>query len=814
MATVTKPIILDETGQAIVAALQTIASHSAGLVGQGVPAGGTTGQVLKKKSNTDYDTEWANESGGGTSDYSDLTNKPQINSHTLSGNQSAADLGLGTYSKPSGGIPASDLESGVIPYVTPEMYGAKGDGVTDDTVAIQAAVDSGSPVKSSEAVYLTTSPITITGDNAQVNISGTIQYTGNDAAIILSGKHLNVYINNIISSAAGISILGDNANQLANSRVGFALITTVGNGIEFVPTKTTGYQFAQYNAFYGGQIKSTAGVPLYVRLDASTDSASCWFNSNTFYDIQFNANDQNGVYGVYLNNQRTNDSINGNSFNYGSCEGSKNGYYLNKASSNYFLDSRMAEISGTIIDFEGDSRRNIFDLTTPARADKVTNNCTSGNAQNKLIGQIMNSSSSLIFEEVVFNNNAVGIKLNSYYKDDVKYVNADTTFGSDVLSGTFWSSFKPNLVCSDGVSLYLPSAAFGTGKITEFNLVANQRNMGWTTGIKIYIDNVLKRTIYDPGTIYVRNNEVYNNSPSPSPLSNATPQDLGTAAAGTSTSAARADHVHDMPTASDVSALPIAGGTMTGAIAMGGYKVTGLGTPSADGDAATKKYVDDEIAGIGTVFNIKGDVATVNDLPASGNAVGDVYYVQSVSAAFIWLETTAHPTGYWEEFGEPIDLSGYIEKPSSASANQILTFNGTAWVAASKPSYTASEVGLGNVDNTSDANKPVSTAQQAALDAKENKVTEVTVSTAGAVTQALDAGKVYHFTGALTALTITLNAAGSGVIPHYRFDFDAGSTAPTLTLPNTVTMPSGFSVTASHHYEVDILGTYGVGQEW
>lgn len=29
-----------------------------GDTGQGVPIGGTTGQILKKKSNTDYDTEW------------------------------------------------------------------------------------------------------------------------------------------------------------------------------------------------------------------------------------------------------------------------------------------------------------------------------------------------------------------------------------------------------------------------------------------------------------------------------------------------------------------------------------------------------------------------------------------------------------------------------------------------------------------------------------------------------------------------------------------------------------------------------------
>ena len=36
-----------------------------GPAGVGVPTGGTTGQVLAKKSNTDYDTEWVNQSGGG-----------------------------------------------------------------------------------------------------------------------------------------------------------------------------------------------------------------------------------------------------------------------------------------------------------------------------------------------------------------------------------------------------------------------------------------------------------------------------------------------------------------------------------------------------------------------------------------------------------------------------------------------------------------------------------------------------------------------------------------------------------------------------
>lgn len=46
-----------------------------------------------------------------------------------------------------------------------------------------------------------------------------------------------------------------------------------------------------------------------------------------------------------------------------------------------------------------------------------------------------------------------------------------------------------------------------------------------------------------------------------------------------------------------------------------------------------------------------------------------------------------------------------------------------------KPTYTKSEVGLGNVDNTSDLDKPLSTAQQAALNNKVDKITGKGLST-------------------------------------------------------------------------------------
>lgn len=111
---------------------------------------------------------------------------------------------------------------------------------------------------------------------------------------------------------------------------------------------------------------------------------------------------------------------------------------------------------------------------------------------------------------------------------------------------------------------------------------------------------------------------------------------------------------------------------------------------------------------------------------------------------------------------------------------------------------------------------PVDSSRAAASDlaAKADKVTEVTVSTAGAVTQALDAGKIYHFTGALTGLTITLNAPVTGALAWYHFDFVSGSTAPSLTMPNTVTMPDSFTVEANKRYEVDVLNGYGAVMAW
>ena len=70
--------------------------------------GGSTGQVLKKKSGKDFDWEWgAGGGGGGTTDYNDLSNKPSINGVSLTGNKTTGDLGIST-PQPGSGTPAMD----------------------------------------------------------------------------------------------------------------------------------------------------------------------------------------------------------------------------------------------------------------------------------------------------------------------------------------------------------------------------------------------------------------------------------------------------------------------------------------------------------------------------------------------------------------------------------------------------------------------------------------------------------------------------------------------------------------------------------
>lgn len=113
--------------------------------------------------------------------------------------------------------------------------------------------------------------------------------------------------------------------------------------------------------------------------------------------------------------------------------------------------------------------------------------------------------------------------------------------------------------------------------------------------------------------------------------------------------------------------------------------------------------------------------------------------------------------------------------------------------APSKPNYTKAEVGLGNVDNTSDLNKPISTATQTVLDTKVDEVAGKGLSTedyttaekdklagiaTGAEVNTVDsvAGK----TGAVTIGASDLTATGISTSKYLRGD-NTWQTPPNTT---------------------------------
>lgn len=136
----------------------------------------------------------------------------------------------------------------------------------------------------------------------------------------------------------------------------------------------------------------------------------------------------------------------------------------------------------------------------------------------------------------------------------------------------------------------------------------------------------------------------------------------GTASAGSASVPSKEDHTHAFTPTQDLSMatfkltnvgtpttstdaatkayadlmLPLAGGTMSGAIAMGNNKVTGLGTPTADADAATKLYVDSVAQGLNVhPASLAGTTANLNATYSNGTAgVGATLTNAGTQAAF------------------------------------------------------------------------------------------------------------------------------------------------------------------------------------
>ena len=160
-------------------------------------------------------------------------------------------------------------------------------------------------------------------------------------------------------------------------------------------------------------------------------------------------------------------------------------------------------------------------------------------------------------------------------------------------------------------------------------------------------------------------------------------------------------------------------------------------------------------------INTDGKVTSVNgqtgDVMLNAESVGALPSTTKIPSA---TSDLTNDSGYITAAGAPVQ--------SVAGKTGVVTL-------------TKADVGLGNVDNTSDANKPISTATQTALNEKLDK-TEVVDVTADAIKgQAADAKSVYDIIQALptgTDISLGLTAATVGqTIKVKAVDTDGKPTA-------------------------------------
>lgn len=125
-----------------------------------------------------------------------------------------------------------------------------------------------------------------------------------------------------------------------------------------------------------------------------------------------------------------------------------------------------------------------------------------------------------------------------------------------------------------------------------------------------------------------------------------------------------------------------------------------------------------------TALNAKANIS--DTLALTGNqTIGGIKTFSSspklvggATVGYVWKATSTDGAGSWQDIGELVTTVDWDNITSKPSTFDPTIGSGATDAAAGNHTHTKSDIGLGNVDNTSDTDKPVSTATQTALDAK------------------------------------------------------------------------------------------------
>lgn len=212
-------------------------------------------------------------------------------------------------------------------------------------------------------------------------------------------------------------------------------------------------------------------------------------------------------------------------------------------------------------------------------------------------------------------------------------------------------------------------------------------------------------------------------------LGNSQPQSLGVASAGTASVASREDHVHPIPSASAIGLgnvdntsdlnKPVSIAQQTALNAKIDSSSIGVPNGVASLDSAGLVPLIQIPAAAITNTSVVNDQASMLALVAQ---VGDVAIRPDIPASFILQADPPSVLSNWQQILTPAIGGGASVGNATPQPLGIAT-SGVSSNASREDHVhqlpTKADIGLSNVDNTSDVNKPISTATQTALNTKQ-----------------------------------------------------------------------------------------------
>jgi hypothetical protein len=210
-----------------------------------------------------------------------------------------------------------------------------------------------------------------------------------------------------------------------------------------------------------------------------------------------------------------------------------------------------------------------------------------------------------------------------------------------------------------------------------------------------------------------------------------------------------------------------------------------------------------------TVMEFKGTWDASNNTPSLSNGTGDngdVYLNTVAGSVDFGAGLISFEIGDWAVYG-----NGAWQK--SVNSNKVVSVNGQQGTVV----LAKSDVGLGNVDNTSDTNKPVSSATQTALSLKantadlgsmasEDTTDYYTVSETNDILDDYEEKNVTSVTDSTTNRTLLLTDAGKYIVMT-----NAGAKTITVPQQTDVVWEAGTVITIRNDGAGDLTFVEGSG---